>query len=172
MPQWDTEELFVHNFVNHNRGMMMRADFIGCATAASRRCMARHCSLVSCTGQVNWRTDDNSNIYNYLIEAEMYLVITIMAEYYQKSVITAQILPFIFHKNFLELILLLSWRFVMYHSDCLFNSSDFNMPESRGNAVNVKRKKNNIQKKWMNRLYVCTVASVSLVKTPLQESCT
>ena len=95
----------------------------------------------------------------------MYLVITIMAEYYQKSVITAQILPFIFHKNFLELILLLSCRFVMYHSDRLFNSSDFNMPESRGNAVNVKRKKNETM------AFVCLYGSFSkLVKTPLQES--
>ena len=47
------EELFARNFVNHNRGMMMRTDFIGCPTAASKRCIARHCSLVSCAGQVN-----------------------------------------------------------------------------------------------------------------------
>ena len=114
---------------------------------------------------MNWKTDHNSNIYNYLIEAEMYLVITIMAEYYQKSIITAQILPFIFHKNFLELILLLSWRFVMYHSDCLFNSSDFNMPESWGNAVNVKRTKITYKKKKkMNESPLCLYGSFSKLK--------
>ena len=46
----------------------------------------------------------------------------------------------------------------MYHSDCPFNSSDFNMPESRGNAVNVKRKKNNIQKK-LNQSPLCLYGS-------------